>query len=173
MGLILGLCGWPGAGKSEVRKILVSNFGFEDINSKATIYQLAEVATGIPAHKFSDPFYKEGEYLGSSYRQIAAFLGYAVEDLFGQDYLIKQAMLNHRVSERPHKNFVIDSLRMQQPLLFATSMHIVEVVSNKAETPGNDFDRYVRPNDYYTIRNDGTKGCLVEEVGSLLKKLGA
>lgn len=175
---IIGLCGLPGAGKTEVRKMLVRDFGFEDICSKSTIYQLAEVATGIPAHKFADPFYKDDTFEGFSLRRIAAHMGYGIEELFGETYLINKAMENHQVKERPNKNFVVDSLRMSQPSLIANEKHtdfyVVEIINPKSKKINEveHFDRYFLPETaYWQILNNATHTELHERIKNLLNEL--
>lgn len=176
---VIGLCGLPGAGKTEVRKTLVRDFGFEDICSKSVIYALAETATGIPAHKFSDPFYKDDSYEGRSLREIAAHMGYSIEDLFGETYLINKALENHQVEERPNKNFVVDSLRMVQPKIMMMQkknypFYVVEVQSDRSKKLNEvrRFDKYQLPEEgFWQIQNNYGPKELQYNIETLLYKL--
>lgn len=170
MGIIIGLCGNPGSGKSEVRKILVKEHGFELINSKSIIYELASVATGLPVEHFSDPAYKNGELNGIKLRAIAGNLGYVMEDFFGTDYLIRKSLENHNVSKRTNKNFVIDSLRLDQPVLLQGTVIPVEVENRRAPESTEDYDQYEMPaKGYYVMDNNHNLPELVTEVADLVE----
>lgn len=164
MGNVVGLCGYPGAGKSEVRKILVKNHDFEDINSKSVIYGMAAMATGLTEKHFYDPALKNNTFNGVTHRRIAGTLGLQIESMFGGDYLIGKALENHKVAART-KNFVVDSLRMSQPLLLRDRMIIAEIVNPLILTPGeNTFDDYYKVDDRFIIENKGSLEDLEREV---------
>lgn len=171
MGYVLGLVGKPGSGKSEVRKILEKNHKFEVINSKIAIYNCAAEVTGLPASHFSDPEYKNGTYERIPLRVIAGRIGDSIEDMFGDDFLIRKAMANHKVENRPNTNFVIDSLRKTQPALLASEVFTVEVFRSSVTATGHGFDEW-RGATHYTIPNNGTKEDLelaVSQVWNLIK----
>ena len=175
MGVVLGLCGYPGAGKTEVRKILSKNHGFEVINSKAIIYDLAARATNLTENHFSDPELKEGSFEGVAYRKIAAHLGYAIEELFGETYLIEEALRKHKVKTRDNKNFVVDSLRMKQPVMLEDTLTILEVTAKKTDSHiFMPYDRYETPvSKTFTIKNDGTIGDLERQVEIIVRSLSS
>lgn len=173
MGVVLGLCGFPGAGKTEVRKILHNNHGFEVVNSKAIIYDLAARVTNLTEDHFSDPALKEGLFNDVPHRKIAAHLGYAIEDLFGPTYLVTEALRKHRVSARPSKNFVVDSLRMSQPVLLQEKLMVIEVISKKVDSHiFMPYDQYEAPvRQKFVISNNGTIGDLEIEVKRVISAL--
>jgi dephospho-CoA kinase len=171
VGIVLGLCGIPGAGKTEVRKLLAKNHGFEVINSKSVLYSMSSQITGIPESHFFDPSRKNNHFRKVTLRQITGELGNAVENLFGDDYLIRKAMDNHKVASRPHKNFVIDSLRKQQPILLDDDLRVVVVQNLRAVSTGNKFDKFDIPvgMEHDVIQNNGDLDELERNVRSYVE----
>jgi hypothetical protein len=170
---VIGLCGYPGAGKTEVRNILQRDFQFEVINSKSMIYHLASQVTGLPEANFYRPDLKDEKFKGVNHRVIAGELGAAIEQLFGEDYLIQEALKNHRVASRPTKPFVVDSLRRSQPQLLSTQMRVIEVQSDRALYTGNFYDNYELGGvSSILIPNDGTIADLEKKVHNTVRTLG-
>lgn len=171
MGIVLGLVGKPGSGKSEVRKILEKKHHFEVINSKVTLYAMSAELTGLPVEHFSDPAFKNGEFEGTPLREITGRIGYAVEELFGQDYLIRKSLENHKVHTRTKKNFVVDSLRMDQPILLQDEMFVVQVHGGKPVESSHPFDQWQGATNYY-LSNDDDLEHLEVQVNSMLEYFG-
>lgn len=172
MGYVIGLCGLPGAGKTEVRNILVKKHNFEPICSKSILYDMAALVTGLPPTHFSDPLFKNGEFNGIPLRTIAANCGFVMEDLFGEGYLINKSLVNHKVKERPNKNFVVDSLRMKQPIIFENEMIIIEISNYKTgKKTFPVYDQYYTPKSILVINNDTTKEELEKNVYATVRRI--
>lgn len=135
---------------------------------------MASVLTGLPPETFSNPETKDGMFNNASLREIAAFCGYVAEDLFGSTYLIEQQINNLRVLQRlKTTNFIIDSLRMKQPikLVQGNMLHgVVEVVNNKVVERTEIFDGYntTGVKNLYKVGNNGSLGDLKINVAKMV-----
>lgn len=171
MGVVLGLCGEPGAGKTEVRKILSQKFNFSVINSKIAIYKMASELTGLDIDEFINPDTKNNYFNGIRLRTILAECGYVSESLFGRTYLIQQQLEANKVSKRLERcDFVIDSLRMNQPtMLYAKGLidgvlHIVNPAVKPSEQVYDEYD--LTGVKHIVVMNDGS----LEELTLSVKK---
>lgn len=171
MGNVLGLCGSPGAGKTEVVRILRDKHGFEVINSKTAVYDMAKVITGLPEKHFTDPVLKEENWNSVEIRSILGELAGSVEELFGDDFLVKKALENHKVTTRKKQLFVVDSLRRYQPEMLKDRLKVVEVVRD-GKGHYHWYDNYFLDEvPHFKLKNNGTKADLEENIAEMLKTL--
>jgi dephospho-CoA kinase len=166
--VLIGLCGKPHSGKSEVRYILEKQFGFETINAKLPIIRACHELTGIPIETFTTQKGKETLYKGVPLRVIMGSVGAAMEELLGEYHTIERAIAEYDTSKG---NFVVDSLRMSQPLHFTG--YVVKVLSPRSIDTGNAFDQWDDSNTHFTIHNDGNFADLEKEVARLLDYVGS
>lgn len=164
---LIGLCGKPQSGKSEVRRMLESNFGFTPICSKEILYRISSQVTLQPELYFRSQDYKGLTFNGKTNREITGTLGDAIESLFGDSYLVNRALEDKPYSEY---NYVVDSLRKTQPRDFKGM--VVEVISERGIDTGNPFDVYDRSRIDYQIPNMGNFTDLEKNIAIMLDKLG-
>lgn len=169
--MIIGLCGKPQSGKTEVRRILNERFGFEVVNSKSVLYTMSAYVTGLKPEDFSHPDLKNNAFNGATHRQITGELGNAVERLFGDSYLIKRALEAHKVWHRADCNFVVDSLRKEQGWELRHMLTVVEVVSDRGIDTGNWFDSYNGDAIKYRLTNNGSFEELEKEIAKMMDEL--
>lgn len=171
---IIGLCGKPQAGKTEVRKMLESKFGFAPVCSKSVLYAISALVTGLPVEDFYRTDRKNELYRGQTHRQITGKLGNAIEGMFGDSFLVDRALepvMTLQTDFRQYRyNWVLDSLRKEQTVGFPG--FVVEVVSERSIETGNSFDEYNRSKIHYTIPNHGDLNLLERHVETMLKALG-
>lgn len=163
--MLIGLCGKPQSGKSEVRFILEQR-GFEVVNPKLPIIRACSELTGINMSKFMTQEGKASLYKGVPLRTIIGKVGESMEALFGDYHTIEIALEDYDLS----RNLVVDSLRMTQPLYFPGT--VVEVVSNNSIETGNSFDFYDDSRISYKLINNGTIGDLEKNINQMLDYLG-
>ena len=165
--MLIGLCGMPRSGKSEVRKILVEEHGFHLLDTKLVLREMASKLTGLYPSEFVSQEDKEKLYCGVSRRKIMGELGNVAEKLWGDSFLINRALEEGWIY--PEKDIVVDSLRKTQPRDFPG--YVYQVISNRAIDTGNDFDKFWPYNTKGVIINDGTFEELREKVDLLVKTL--
>ncbi len=165
--MIIGLCGKPGSGKSEVREILERSFGFETVCSKRILYKMSADITGLAVSDFSNPKIKNSIFKGHQLRKITGELGNTVENLFGDSHLVNKAVSELDLARA---NYVVDSLRKTQTKDFPGI--VVEVVSERGYDTGNDFDLYDRSRINYTLPNHTTFEQLERNIVKMLDALG-
>lgn len=166
--MLIGLCGVPGSGKSSVTDILVEKYGFEVLDMKETLRRLAAELTGLTTYEFVLQEDKVKTYHGVQRRTIMGELGNAVEGMFGDTFLLDQAIAKlDRANELQNKRIVVDSLRKSQPVGFPGL--VVEVISDKAVRTYNDFDEYDRSRINSIIVNMGTMDELEASIVRALK----
>lgn len=166
--MLIGLCGKPKSGKSEVRFILEKQFGFETVNVKLPIIQACHELTGIPEVHFNSQAGKESLYKGVPLRVIMGKVGAVMEELFGEYHTIERALEDRDLT---NNKFVVDSLRMSQPLHFPGL--VVKIVSPRSIDTGHPFDSWDDSRTDFTIHNDGNFGDLEKEVARLLDYVGS
>jgi hypothetical protein len=159
--MILGLCGKPQSGKTEVRRILEEHYDYEVVCSKNLLYSFSSLVTGLPEAEFYDPSLKNKMFRDKSHRQITGTIGNAIEELFGDNYLVERALLKCSAN-----NQVVDSLRKTQTVGFKG--YVVEVISDKSIETGNSFDEYDRSNIAYKLYNYGSLEVLANGVEHML-----
>lgn len=164
---LIGLCGKPQSGKSEVRRMLETEFGFKSICSKQILYKISSEVTGLPERYFSDPFIKNDTFQGKTFREITGTLGNAVESLFGDSFLIHNGLYSIPYET---SNYVVDSLRKTQTRDFKGI--VVEILSERGIDTGSDFDTYDRSRIDYQLSNVGNFEMLRKHVAIMLDKLG-
>lgn len=161
--MLIGLVGNPGSGKSAVRFMLEKQFGFEVINVKIPIIRACYELTGVPFEQFTTQAGKEQLYKGVPLRNLMGEVGAVMERMFGVYHTIDIGLQGYDLI---NGNFVVDSLRMEQPLSFPGK--VVEIVSERSINTGNYFDQYDRTRIDYTINNDGTIGELEPKIARML-----
>lgn len=164
--MLIGLCGKPHSGKSEVRYLL-ENKGFSSLNTKTPLALACHELTGIPHAQFLTQEGKESLYKGVTLRKIMGEVQNAMEALFGDYHTIEVAL---EKLYWPDNHYVVDSLRKSQPLKFPGT--IVEVVSSHSYSTGFAFDEYDRSRIDYTLVNNGNFGDLEREIDKMLDFLG-
>jgi dephospho-CoA kinase len=163
--MLIGLCGYPGSGKSEVRDILVKEHGFYLLDTKIIIRQMASALTGLPSSEFVTQEQKAALYNGITRRKIMGELGNAVEGLYGDSFLVNAAIKRFR-EKAPDRPIVVDALRKDQPKDFPGL--VAQVISSRAQEPKDDFDRFYQGRTNCIIVNDGTHQELSETVKRVL-----
>jgi dephospho-CoA kinase len=166
--LLIGLCGKPQSGKSEVRFILEKQFGFETVNVKLPIIRACHELTGVPFEQFTTQEGKASLYKGEPLRNLMGKVGAVMEKLFGDYHTIERALEEHNIT---NGKYVVDSLRMTQPSHFIGK--VVEVVSNRSIDTGNDFDFYDCEFPDYRLMNNGTLGELEAQIAKMLDYFNA
>lgn len=161
--MIIGLCGKPHSGKSEVRKILEENWNFEVINTKIPLAQVSSIITGIDETKFLTTHVKERTFRSHKLRDIMGTIGNTIEDLFGENYLLERALNNIKINKY---NYVIDALRKNQYTGF--NGWIVEVCSEKGKEIIYDYDKFNPHSIDYVVKNDGSFEELKSSVTRML-----
>lgn len=167
--MIIGLTGNPKVGKGEVSRILQSNYGFEILDTKEVLRKIASEITGFNAELFKKQQWKEYKYQGHECRYIMGEVGYTLERIFGDDFLLRR-MLKHI---DPSKNYVIDALRMKQAVVLKTSLpqsFVIEITSERG-TLDYSFDEYDKSLIDYSVTNNGTLLDLSYTLEVLIKRL--
>lgn len=166
--MLIGLCGKPQSGKSEVRFILEKQFGFETINVKIPIIRACHELTGVPFEQFTTQTGKASLYKGEPLRNIMGRVGAVMEEMFGDYHTIERALAEHDIT---NGKYVVDSLRMSQPAEFIGT--VVKVVSNRSIETHNHFDEFDDTHTNFTIFNNGGFADLEKEVVRLMDYLGS
>jgi hypothetical protein len=164
--MLIGLCGRPQSGKTEVRRILEHDFGFKTVCSKQLLYSFSSLVTNLPAEKFYKQEYKNETFRGRTHRQITGTIGNAIEELFGDSYLVDRSVADLDLSAG---NYVVDSLRKGQTNNFRG--WVVEVVSDRGFDTGNSFDLYDRENINIQLRNNSNFSELEYRVEDMIEHL--
>jgi hypothetical protein len=167
--MLIGLCGKPQSGKSSVRFILERQFGFETINVKLPIIKACHELTGVPTQNFTTGDGKASYYKGVPLRVIMGDVGAIMETLFGEYHTIERALEEHNL--RRDTKFVVDSLRMSQPLKFPGK--VIEVKSNRSFDSPYHFDKYDDSKVDFTITNNGTFAALEDQIAKIMDELSA
>jgi hypothetical protein len=165
--MLIGLCGKPQSGKSEVRYIL-ERLGFCTINTKRSLALACHELTGIPHAQFLTQEGKDSLYKGVPLRKIMGKVQDSLEELFGDYHTIENALEQSYYLDDHH--YVLDSLRKTQPLHFPGI--VVEVYSPRGIVTGNAFDEYDTSKISWVINNIGSFSDLEREVAIMLDKLG-
>jgi hypothetical protein len=163
--MLIGLCGKPQSGKSEVRTLL-ERVGYQTVNTKAPLIAACSALTGMDERYFLSQSGKKMLYKGVPLRTIMGKVQDTIEELFGDYHSIERSLNTLDCMDY----VVVDSLRKTQPLSFPGL--IVEVVSDRSIDTGSDFDQYSRDRIDYTIENNGTFGELEDKVFKMLEELG-
>jgi hypothetical protein len=98
--MLIGLCGKPKSGKSEVRTILKDQFGFQVVNAKEPLILAAAELTGLPFIDFTTQGGKESSYKGVPLRVIMGEIGATMEKLFGEYHTIERALESYDTENR-------------------------------------------------------------------------
>jgi hypothetical protein len=162
--MLIGLCGKPQSGKSEVRFLLEERFGFQSINTKRPLALACHELTGIPHSQFLTQEGKAQLYKGIPLRNIMGKVQDTLEQMFGDYHTIEAAL--ERIPDIHSGNFVLDSLRKTQPLSFPGI--VVEVTSINSIDTGNEFDYYDNSTVRYVIENNGSFGDLEQTITKLM-----
>lgn len=165
--MLIGLCGYPGAGKSEITNILTEEYGFMLLDVKRPLRKAASIFTGVPQEEFVKPENKDKLFNGVPGRTIMGELGNATERLWGDDFLLQLA-LSELKEEDLKRGVVVDSLRKEQPRYFPSNGIILQVISERARNTGNDFDQFYQGNTDKIIVNDGSIDDLRESIKRVL-----
>ncbi len=165
--MLIGLCGWPKAGKSEVTKVLIEQHGFWPLDTKYVLRQMSSSLTGLDENEFKTQEGKEKLYNGIPRRVIMGELGNVAEKLWGDDFMIRRAL--EQQWNYPEKKIVVDSLRKSQPKTFPG--FVIQVISERGVDTGNDFDKFWPYSTDAIIVNDGTQEELQLKVANLINNL--
>lgn len=161
--MLIGLCGRPQSGKSEVARILIDHHNFTLIDVKDKLRSICAEVTGLPYYYFTN--HKDMVYRGQTLRAIMGEIGLTTERLFGESYLLDISL--HGLDN--NKNYVIDSLRQNQSDYF--NGEIIEVKSPNSISTGYSFDEYKKDKINYTLYNNGDLKDLSDSIVHLLKKI--
>jgi hypothetical protein len=165
--MLIGLCGKPRSGKSEVSFILQQRYDFNSISTKRPLALACHELTGIPHAQFLTHEGKESEYKGVSLRKIMGEVQNVLESMFGDYHTIAVALEHQYYPERG--NYVLDSLRKTQPVSFPG--YVVEVKSVRSVDTGNAFDEYDTSHIDYTIYNNGNLDSLDRDIRLMISYL--
>jgi hypothetical protein len=149
--MLIGLCGLPQVGKSEVRKILVEEHGFYLLDTKQVLREMAAILTGLKPSDFESQADKQAFFDGVPRRTIMGMLGNVAEELWDDGYMLRRAL-----ELAPKGRVVVDALRKDQPKFFPSNGVICQVIGNRAIDTGNDFDKFYQGNTDKIIINDGS-----------------
>ena len=162
--MIIGLCGKPHSGKSEVANILVAKHKFQYIDTKDKLRQICSEITGIPYSTFTTSSGKDQLYKGIKLREIMGTVGLSLEKMFGADYLLAEAMKQYK-----NGNAVVDSLRQKQAVYFRG--YLVEVKSTRAIDTHLSYDKFDKEFINYKLENSGDLGDLEDSIKTMLSKI--
>jgi hypothetical protein len=162
--MLIGLCGYPQAGKSEVRDILVREHGFLHVDTKMALRHLAGYVASVEPGVLNTQEGKEALYYGVTGRKIMGEIGNCVEGLFGDDFMLRKTLKVYRdvYGDVP---MVVDALRKNQTKAFTGLVY--QVVSNRAAEPQGDYDRFYQGNTHGIIINDGS----LEDLSASVKRV--
>jgi hypothetical protein len=160
--MLIGLCGMPQSGKSEVRKILVEQHGFLALDTKQILREMASKLTGLEPHDFVSQSDKAKLYNGVPRRNIMGELGNVAEGLWGDSFLLNRTLDDFKRYSYPDKRIVVDALRKDQPIGFPGLVY--EVISDRSIDTGNAFDRFNKSRTNGIILNLGNLEELSESV---------
>lgn len=161
----IGLCGYPNSGKSAVASILIDDFNYTLVDPKLPLRQEIGNRYGLDPDSLKEQSVKMMVFDGLTVRQHMGNYGLEMEQKYGPDYLILQA-----VKETAKLNSwpcVIDSLRMEQTLTIPVK--VIEVKSKNSFKCEDVFNQFALPEAYYTIHNNGSFEDLRNDVLNLLQ----
>lgn len=168
---LVGICGNPKSGKSEVQKILAEEIGYEPVDDGQVLRRFCIDYLGMTE---DDVYTQEGkarytEILGKNWqnRDILGTLGKQFESMFGEQILPFIATRNLH----PAKLYSFGSVRKIQGAFYRSLGGIViEVRNPDAKPSGYDFDWYDPALVDVSIDNDAlARGLPVEEARADLK----
>lgn len=158
MTYIIGLCGHPKSGKSEVQRILMEKFGVIAVDDGACLREFAMQNLGLT---WDDVYTQEGkaaeiEVAGEvmQVRQFLGRLGNAIEDEFGQQIIPEIARTRAEANDYMLVSF--GSVRKMQGLTVRQNGMMIEVQRPGVGPSGNDFDWFDPTLVDITIENTGT-----------------
>lgn len=164
--MLIGLCGKPQSGKSQVRKIMMERYKYITINTKHHLAEACGSLTGLAPELFLSQEGKSTNYKGVELRTIMGNVQDSMEAMFGDYHSIQRSLSYYNITDY----IVVDSLRKTQPLHFPGL--IVEVVSHRSVDTGYSFDLYIRDRIDYTLDNNGTVADLRDNLDKMFGDLG-
>lgn len=175
--MLIGLCGAPKAGKTEVATMLESHYGANVVDDGLPLRQAAMKLYGL---SHSDVFTQEGkarkiEVCGREFtvRQLLGDLGNLLEGFYGDQFMPERALARIAAlrAADPTQRFVFPSVRKNQGLSYRQNGGIVVEVKRPGFEPVNDFDHYDKSLVDYTIVNDGGPDDWKERLEGRVKHL--
>lgn len=163
---LIALCGNPGAGKSEVQKILQAEFSYQPIDDGMPMRHFCVQSLGM---KWEDVLTQEGkagtvEILGKTWvrRDILGQLGNVFEDMFGEHIMPFMATRNLN----PMGRYSFGSVRRDQGAFYKKLGGIVMGVRNPLAGPSiYEFDRFDENLVDIWIENDALAQGMTPEDG--------
>jgi hypothetical protein len=175
---LIGICGWPGAGKDEVAQTLQASFGYRVVDDGACLRNAAPSLFGFDP---SLPFTRQGkgEFVDTpsgskTVRDILGTLGNLVEAEYGSHFMpfmaVRSAKLDN--AQTGHNNFVFPSVRKSQGQFYKDQGGIIIQVSRPGLEPSShQFDKWDAANVDVFIENDGSLEDLARSVGIVVHNL--
>ena len=169
---LIGLCGSPKSGKSEIQKIMHRNYQIIPIDDGEVLREFAINYLGLSVE---DVYTQEGkaratEILGKTWinRDLLGSLGNSLEQLLG-DQVMPFIACQGLHSER---SYSFGSVRKNQGEFYKSLGGVIIEVTRPGVAPSPyDFDRYDRSVIDVVIENDGSLADLELAVGEALDML--
>lgn len=169
---LIGLCGHPKSGKSEVQRILAEEYGIIPVDDGFVLRKFAVDNLGLT---WDDVMTQEGKanytrILGRDWqnRDILGTLGKKLEDMFGE-HIMPMIAVN---ACDPDGFYSFGSVRKTQGHYYNQRGGVViEVIRPGALPSGYDFDKYDQSAVKRTILNDGSLEDLRVEVIRTIESL--
>jgi len=165
---LIALCGPPGAGKTEVQRILIG-YGYSLIDDGEILREISKIAFRLTD---TDVMTQEGKrsevsvgQIRYSVRNILGKIGLALEHEFGPS-IIPLLTLNKLDNKG---KYCLGSVRRQQGVAYTQSGGEVWEITRPGYNIVNDFDNYNKECIARTISNDGSLFDLRKKVLQELK----
>lgn len=166
---LIAICGYPGAGKSEVQRILEERYGVQPVDDGAPLREIAVKYFGL---SWDDVRTQEGKRRSTGIlnknwvnRKLLGELGNSLEALLGAH--IMPFMATRRLAANHSYSF--GSVRRDQGRFYKEMDGIVVGVRRPGVGPsGNEFDQFDESLVDYWIENDGDLQKLSDHVDHLI-----
>lgn len=146
---LIALCGWPGAGKTEIANFLFDDFGVHTMDDGRPLRDAAITLYGLTEWHVSTQEGKASfvEVCGQQVqvRQLLGDLGQMLEDRYGEQIVPEMAMrqVENLRQRHPSARFCFPSVRKTQGLTYRRAGGLViEVVRAGVHPSPYAFDRY-------------------------------
>lgn len=163
--MLIGLTGFPTAGKSAVAEILINHYNYDLLDTKEVLRNIVSEIVKCDSSFLKTQEGKEAKFKGQEHRLLMGEVGLLLEDMFGEDFLLQRAMEGVDTS----RNLVVDGLRRNQALSF--NGFVLEVVSTRVGKNVFSFDTYNKSKINYTINNSGSLMDLRYAVDKLMESV--